>query len=69
MGYLDNLIAARDRYLAALEAAQQGPPTVEWNEHQRYLVEQIEKLEALIAKATEQERAAESEQISGGFTP
>lgn len=68
MAYLDDLITARDRYAADL-ASQTVPTGYEWNEYQSYLVEQIELLNKLIFEAIEQERASETEVISGGFTP
>lgn len=65
--YLENLIAAKDRYAAQL-AAQEAPPNYRWNEYEEFLVAQIERLNRMIAEARAEALADQTEVISGGFT-
>lgn len=71
MAYIDDLTAARDRYAAQL-AAQVSPPDYRWNEYEQFLVEQIDRLDKLIAAAAAAENDAvhreDSEYISRGLT-
>lgn len=68
MAYLDDLVAARDRYAAQL-AAQTPPPDYSWNEYEEFLVAQLERLDKLIAAARQTEQEPPTEVVSAGFTP
>lgn len=56
MSHIDDLIAARDRYSSEL-ANRQGPPDVRWDEYERFVVEQIERLNDQIRAAMDSESA------------
>jgi len=68
MGYLEDLIATRDRYAAQL-AAQEAPPDYRWNEYEEFLLAQLDRLDKLIAAARQSEQEQSVEVVSGGWTP
>lgn len=74
MGFRDDLKAARARYAGQL-AAQMPPPDYSWNEYEEWLLDQIRKIDQILAEDDQRtaaeaqaEAEAQTEVISGGFT-
>lgn len=72
MNHLDDLRTARNRYASEL-ANRTGPPEVRWDEYERFLLEQLQALDQLIARAEETggdlAQAAPAWHIRRGYSP
>jgi len=68
MAYVENLRAARDRYAEEL-ALRTGPPgETRWDEYERWLLEQIERINALLDRADESGDGQDGQIAGAGWT-